>query len=479
MKTLFSRMVFLTAAIFVATTAAALCPHEVLVLANDESLDSVLVAKTFMRLYGVPERNLVRLAVPEAAVQSGVISPETFTELIWEPARRAVEERGLQGQILAWAYSCDFPFRVKTDPQLSITGLTFLRNRLPEDMQVVAQAAYRSPLYAGPWQNDANAVPPSRTFDRLHASLLDDMPLPAMMLGWTGVRGNTVDEVLDMLERGRASDGTRPSAAYMFATNTNIRSIAREWQFPGAVRALAALGAKARVTDAFPKDGRTAGLMTGRESLPDSQLEFAPGAFADHLTSSAAEFHASNQTKLSEWIRRGATASAGTVIEPKAYWQKFPAAALFLHQRRGCTMIESIYLATVCPLQLLPVGDPLASPWAERPHPRIEGNPADSKPLAEPSRCAPCGTTSRRCASTGLSMAAALARGAISASTPPRWKTASTASASSPGHAATCASPARRKSRSKWRIDGLSGGRAPYREAPSRSKSRPSYWGGT
>ena len=375
-------MVFLTTAVLVAMTASALCPHEVLVLANDESLDSVLIAKTFMRLYGIPERNLVRLAVPEAAVQSGVISPEKFTETIWEPARRAMEERGLQGQILAWTYSCDFPSRVKTEPALSITGLTFLRNRLPEDMQVVERAAYRSPLYAGPWQNDANAVPPSRTFDRLHASLLGDMPLPAMMLGWTGMRGNTVDEVLDTLERGRASDGTRPSATYMFATNGNIRSTAREWEFPGAVRALEALGAKARIVPGFPKDGLAAGILTGRETLPASKLRFAPGAFADHLTSCAGDFQISIQTKLSEWIRRGATASAGTVTEPKAYWQKFPAAALFLHQRRGCTMIESIYLATVCPLQLLPVGDPLASPWAERPRPRIEGVPADGKPLA-------------------------------------------------------------------------------------------------
>lgn len=353
--------------------AFALCSHEVLVLANDDSVDSVLVASSFMRLHDIPESNLVRLEVPEAAVQSGVISAKTFTEAIWEPACRAVEERGLQSQILAWVYSCDFPFCVKTKPELSITGLTFLRNRVPEDMQIVEYGAYRSPVYAGPWQNRPDAAPSSRTFDRLHSSLLDDMPLPAMMLGWTGMRGNTVEEVLDMLERGRASDGTRPSAAYVFATNNNVRSTARAWEFAPAVRVLEAAGVKARITASFPNDGRVAGFMTGREKLPASKLSFAPGAFADHLTSSAGDFRTSHQTQLSEWIRRGATASAGTVTEPKAYWQKFPAASVFLHQRRGCTMIEAIYLATACPLQLLPVGDPLASPWAERPRPRIEG----------------------------------------------------------------------------------------------------------
>ena len=373
----------LVAVLFAATRLSALCPHEVLVLANDTSIDSVLVAKSFMRLYGIPDANLVRLDVPLAAVQTGTITTNSFTEYIWEPARRAVEERGLGSQILAWVYSCDMPTRVKTSPMLSITGLTFLRNRVPEDMQVVERGAYRSALFAGPWQGQQDNVPTSRTFDRLRSSLLDDMPIPAMMLGWIGERGNTVDEVMKTLERGRASEGTRPSkAVYLFPTNSNVRSTARHWAFPATVRALEALGAKARIVTGFPKDGLAAGLMTGRETLPASKLAFAPGAFADHLTSNAGEFQAPQQTKVSEWIRRGATASAGTVIEPKAYWQKFPSSSLFLHQRRGCTMIESIYLATACPLQLLPVGDPLASPWAERPKPRIEGAGTDEAPLS-------------------------------------------------------------------------------------------------
>ena len=372
-----------TILLFAATRLSALCPHEVLVLANDASVDSVLVAKTFMRLHGVPEANLVRLDVPLAAVQTGTITTNSFTEYIWEPALRAVEERGLESQILAWVYSCDMPTRVKTSPMLSITGLTFLRNRVPEDLAVVEHGAYRSPLFAGPWKGKREEVPLSRTFDRLRASLLDDMPLPAMMLGWIGERGNTVDEVMATLERGRASDGTRPTkAVYLFPTNTNVRSTARQWELAPTVRALEALGARTKIVGDFPKDGLAAGLMTGREALPESKLTFAPGAFADHLTSNAGEFQVPQQTKLSEWIRRGATASAGTVIEPKAHWQKFPSATVFLHQRRGCTMIESIYLATACPLQLLPVGDPMASPWAERPKPRIEGAGTGDAPLS-------------------------------------------------------------------------------------------------
>ena len=358
-----------------AAEARALCPHEVLVLANGESIDSVLVARTYMGLYGIPEENLVRLDIPEGAFdETGGISPNGFTEWIWRPAVREVEERGLSGRILVWAYSCDFPFRVTTKPEMSITGVTFLRNRLPEPMTAVQKGTYVSPLFAGPRSRSrADDVPQSSTFDRLHATLMDDMPLPAMMLGWTGLRGNTVDEVIEALERGRESDGTMPGASYLFETNSNVRATTRAWEFPAIVGELGKLGVRAEIRGRFPVSGPAAGIMAGRETLPASKVEFAPGAYADHLTSSAASYQIAHQTKVSEWFRRGATASSGTVTEPQAYWQKFPGASLFLHQRRGCSMIEAIYLATACPLQLLPVGDPLASPCAVRPEPRIAG----------------------------------------------------------------------------------------------------------
>ena len=362
-------------AVLTAAEAPALCPHELLVLANGESIDSVLIARTYMGLYGIPEENLVRISVPEEAYdKTGGISQKGFTEWIWRPAVRAVEERGLSGRILAWAYSCDFPFRITGDPELSITGLTFLRNRMPVSLAHIRLGTYVSPVFAGPFSPaKADVVPPSRSFDRLHATLMDDMPLPAMMLGWTGMNGNTVDEVIESLERGRESDGAMPAeAVYFLPTNSNIRSTARQWEIPAVLQELERLGARAVSDGSFPAKGLAAGIMTGREKLPPSNVVFAPGAFADHFTSFAATFHVKIQTKVSEWIRRGATASAGTVTEPKAYWQKFPAMSLFLHQRRGCTMIEAIYLSTACPLQLLPVGDPLASPCAVRPLPRIQ-----------------------------------------------------------------------------------------------------------
>ena len=110
----------------------ALGPHEVLVLVNDRSADSAEIAGEYVKLRNIPEGNVVRLRLPGSnAVPPLEITPDEFTKFIWEPAVRAVKERGIGDQILTWVYSVDFPTTIKFDPELSIMGLTFLRNRYP------------------------------------------------------------------------------------------------------------------------------------------------------------------------------------------------------------------------------------------------------------------------------------------------------------------------------------------------------------
>ncbi len=380
------RILIAIAAWFATIPARALCPHELLVVANGDSIDSVLVARRYMRLYDIPDCNLVRVSLPatEQYAEGAPISADVFVSRIWDPVNQAVDERGLRPQILAWAYSCDIPFRAKTDGEdlhmMSLTGLTLLGGRPPDDPSSLVAPSWTSPLYAGP-HKPGNEVPESRSLDRLRASLLDDMPVPSMFLGWTGARGNTVDEVLACLGRGRSSCGTFPKGSFLCESNKNVRAKARLWEFVPATQALAAEGAGAEIVGTFPASGAACGFLGGRENLPKSSLSLLPGAYADHLTSAAGCFHGDGQTKLSEWIRRGATASSGTVTEPRAYWEKFPSAFLFLHQRRGCGMLEAIYLSTKTPLQLLPVGDPLAAPWASPPPPPLV-EPVPDRPLA-------------------------------------------------------------------------------------------------
>lgn len=387
---------FLAALVGFVAQSWALCPHEVLVLANENSIDSVLVAKTFVRLRGIPDSNLIRLPLPESiTTNTTALSTNDFHSLIWEPAQNEIRKRGLNRHILAWVYSTDFPYRIQTQPELSLTGLTFLRGRVPEDLvhtlgNPVGEekfdprlTLYASPLFAGPEESETPSTPLSKTFDQARVALLEDMPLPAMVLGWTGTRGNTLEEVVDCLKRGAASDASFPDASFCVATNSDIRSTAREWEFSASQQDLAALGKDLAITPDFPATGSYAGFLTGRVTLPESTMELLPGAYADHFTSYAAAFHVAHQSKQSEWIRCGATATSGTVTEPYAYWQKFANSSLFLHQVRGCSMVEAIYQSVRCPLQLLPVGDPLARPWGRTLSVKLEGLPSGalSKPV--------------------------------------------------------------------------------------------------
>jgi uncharacterized protein (TIGR03790 family) len=358
--------------------ALALGPHEVLVLANARSADSVEIARAFMRQRNVPDINLVRLELPPAAAGSPAqVSPEEFTRYIWEPAGRQMRERGIDAHILAWVYSTDFPVRLKTEPEISIQGITFLRNRLPPQRQV-DRGLYGSPLYAGPDGLPGEAHFP-QTFDVYREWLGEDMPLPSMMLGITGTRGNTKEEVLQCIRNGAASDGSFPQGTVYFVTNTDVRSTCRQWLFPLARDELRVLDVEAEVTGTFP-EGRddVLGLMIGAAVVePGKAGRYLPGCMAEHLTSTAGMFHHPDQTKLTAWIRAGATASAGTVSEPFSIWTKFPNGRFYVHYASGCSMIESFFQSVRCPLQLLVVGEPLAAPWASRPEMVLYGLDSD------------------------------------------------------------------------------------------------------
>jgi uncharacterized protein (TIGR03790 family) len=66
-----------------------------------------------------------------------------------------------------------------------------------------------------------------------------------------------------------------------------------------------------------------------------------PGAFCDHLTSYAATFDSSAQTKMSRWISKGASGTSGAVEEPCNYAGKFPHARLHVFYRQGLSLGEA------------------------------------------------------------------------------------------------------------------------------------------
>ncbi len=379
----FARLCGLLLAWLLAGRADALGPHEILLLVNGQSTNSLEIGAYYAQLRHVPAANIVRLDVPEALYGGHAdISPGDFTRLIWTPATNAVAARGL-GHVLAWVYAPDFPIRVLTDPPVSITGLTFLRNRPPEG-EALKHGTLRSAVFAGP-DVPGGPVYAGQSLDAFAEWLGKDLPLPAMLLGYTGERGNTPAEVRACLERGVAADATYPSGTIYFVTNSDIRAQCRQWQFAPVAAYLQGRGVRTEVVKAPPSGAPAVfGVLAGAATLTPAAggNRYVPGAFAEHLTSFGALFHAADQTKLSAWIAAGATASAGTVTEPFANWRKFPSAWFFCHHQAGCTLIESFYQSVRCPLQTLPVGEPLAAPWLPRAVLRLEGVP--TAPVAAP-----------------------------------------------------------------------------------------------
>jgi len=366
---------FVLCAFSLCISAHALGPHELLVLANKDSAESVALANRYMEWRRIPECNLVLVNLPAKEVAGLAITLDTFRTRILEPAQKAMAERGINDHILAWVYSTDFPIRVSTPEGISLVGATFLKGEVP-DAETILKAKLQSPLFAGP-ERIKGTRSASQTFGRAARMLGDDMPIPSVMLGFTGERGNTIDEVRAALWRGVESDATSPTGTVYLVKTGDVRSRCRDWQFSGAERELTLEDIAAEVTDVFPVGRRDVlGLMTGSASVkPETVAGFVPGAMAEHLTSFGAAFDKAGQSKVSLWIRAGATLTAGTVVEPRAMYQKFPTARFYLYYAQGCTAIESFFLSLGCPLQILLLGDPLSAPWTVDDRVIIKGLP--------------------------------------------------------------------------------------------------------
>ena len=94
---------------------------------------------------------------------------------------------------------------------------------------------------------------------------------------------------------------------------------------------------------------------------------YVPGALADHLTSNGGNLFGTEQMSALRWLEAGVTASYGTVTEPCAYADKFPAASVLVKSYfRGNTALEAYTKSVRQPSQGVFVGDPLARPFGTR-----------------------------------------------------------------------------------------------------------------
>jgi len=200
-------------------------------------------------------------------------------------------------------------------------------------------------------------------------------------LGYTGLRGNTPDELIAMIDRSVAADGTHPAGTFYFMETTDAnRSSPRDGLFDATVTKIINAGGNAEhLMDVLPLQRHDClGIMTGWASpdIDNGDFTILPGAYCDHLTSFAGTFATSSQVKLSRWIVKGASGSYGTVEEPCNYPGKFPTARIHQFYFKGLALGEAVFrnLEFVA-FQGLIYGDPLTRPFAYPPDVQVAAAP--------------------------------------------------------------------------------------------------------
>lgn len=204
--------------------------------------------------------------------------------------------------------------------------------------------------------------------------------------------GFDYEDAKAVVQRGKASDGTMPSAELLCMHGEDEARGARDPECELVTRMLKEAGFNGVFVDPF--DGQLSGhevmaYFTGSAATVKNAIAgntYAPGAIACNLTSYGAAMsnffcnadgtkcpESESQTSIARFIRAGASGAHGTVNEPKN--NVFPNAGTMLYYTFGYAMGESfLFNQRYVYWQNIHVGDPLATPYAKRPVVEIGGD---------------------------------------------------------------------------------------------------------
>lgn len=350
--------------------------HEAMVLVNPNSTESLHVSNYYASARGMPMSGLAYFDP----------APTDFNDFVASrvPALTGSIANHRNGESIDYILiTPDAPYRFvasgfvndgcSTVSRFSLTG-AYTLTRYAD----FVQGGTSSLLSNGYFDADGEA----RGFDNAVAYSNGDpglgapagMPYIGCALGYTGERGNSLGEIFSMIDRAVSADGAFPAGTFYFLqTNDVARSEPRHGLYTSAVSKITAAGGSAVRTTGqnLPTGGPVVmGAMSGfaADNIPAGDFTFAPGAFADHLTSFAANFDEGGQTKMSRWIAKGAVGSFGAVQEPCNYPNKFPSAYMHTMYHDGLTLGEACLRSLqAVPFQGMMYGDPLCRPFTHIP----------------------------------------------------------------------------------------------------------------
>jgi uncharacterized protein (TIGR03790 family) len=314
--------------------AQGLAPDRLGVLYNLDEASSKSIALYYADRRGIPQANLVGVALGHA----NVISPDSFRDI----RNRALDALPSKVQSLALIWSR--PFAVGC---MSVT--------------TAFAAGYRAEFCVP----GCAATAPNPLFD-------SNGWLPADTVGWWPAMLIPVDDpavARALIDRGVAADSSQPSGiVYLIRTGDerrNIRAAAYDQVESALGKRIQIVDMAAAATHELPD---AVAYFTGSAHVDElPQIRFRAGAVADHLTSTGGVLFGGNQMSAAAWIKQGATASYGSVTEPCNVPQKFPNIEVLLrHYLEGDSILEAYWKSVAMPGQGLFIGEPLARPYAPR-----------------------------------------------------------------------------------------------------------------
>ncbi|MDP6932053.1 MAG: MYXO-CTERM sorting domain-containing protein, partial [Myxococcota bacterium] len=252
--------------------------------------------------------------------------------------------------------------------------------------------------YAGSYTSACKILQMSEgpsSFTRSDAGTADGFDFDGNLFVVTRLDGFDHGDALDLVERGAAADGTFPDAEILCMEGADEARAARDPECEMVTRYLAGAGANATYLephDATLSGHEVAAYWSGAADLTGAIAgnTYVPGAIVDNLTSYGAvpqNFScdesgescpaSESQTSIARFVRAGATGVHGTVAEPLN--NSFPSAGSLLLYTMGYNLGESfLFTQPYLYWQNLVLGDPLTSPFAERPE--VDLSSADGSP---------------------------------------------------------------------------------------------------
>lgn len=308
--------------------------QQIAIVINTADRDSRIIADYYRDKRGIPEENIIEISLPYG---QSAIGAEKF-ETVFQQVKNQTPD-GVQYYALAWSK----PFKVDCMSITSAFTFGFDKMYCAKGCKATQRSAFYNSDSRSPYK-DLNIR-------------------PTMMLA-----GSSSKQVIAMIDRGVASDNTKPEAsAYLMSTTDKARNV-RARRYPVIQELLAEkINIEKIDNDVLNNKDDVMFYFTGLKRVKGVESNrYLPGAIADHLTSTGGNLFGLRQMSILRWLDAGATASYGTVVEPCAFTQKFPNPGIVIERyTNGESLIEAYWKSVAWPGQGVFVGELMASPYAD------------------------------------------------------------------------------------------------------------------